>query len=146
MVENDNEFRHFFSNKEEVSKIPPAEIYRAWKLRILTSDELVSLSQRDMMVYFASWGLLAPTTHNSIPQKFRINGTNLDLLLDRSLVLPVSDRDGRQATISMGCVAENVLQAVSAYGLKTNLQFPDVGYEAVKPVKGDSPHDNLIKL
>ena len=133
-------------------KVPQAsqEIYQAWRLRILTSDELVSLSQSEMLVYFASWGLLASTAHNTVPQKFRINDSTLDLFLDRSFVLPVSDKDGKQATISLGCVVENICQAVQAYGLSTKLEFKSISLEDTKPIiegAGDAlAHTLTIKV
>jgi hypothetical protein len=62
---------------QSLRDVPDAEPFLPWKLRVLSRDELSALSpSRDRMTdaqlaYIASFAVLAPTTHNTVPQRFR---------------------------------------------------------------------------
>lgn len=69
--------------------------------------------------YLLEYSLLAPTSHNTVPQLYRIDEAAgaAELWLDRERILPASDPTGREALISIGCALENLHIAASAYGL-----------------------------
>jgi hypothetical protein len=62
--------------------------------------------------------VMAPSSHNTQPWRFRINGTTLDLLADGSRQLRIIDRVRRQLVQSCGCALFNARVAVRAMGYK----------------------------
>lgn len=69
---------------------------------------------------------LAPSSHNTQPWMFRLDGTVVDLLADRTRALPVNDPDDRELTLSCGCALFNLRVAAAAAGLQAKVQtFPD---------------------
>lgn len=106
-----------------MSRVEAPDFSNPRDLPILSPDRLKSLEPEARMKYFASWGVLAPSTHNTVPYKIHLGKDYLTLHLDPSKVLPASDRDGRQATVSMGCALENIHQAAQAYGLDTAMEL-----------------------
>lgn len=99
-------------------------LFSLWDEKILSLVEFQNLSNSskilsdEQLKYFSVFGILAPTSHNSVPQRFQ-RGTkknSLLLLLDRTFILPQSDPDGRQAIVSLGCVVRNIELIASTYG------------------------------
>lgn len=71
---------------------------------------------------------LAPSSHNTQPWLFRLEGQAIALLADRTRALPVNDPDDRELTISCGCALFNLRVAAAAAGLKTQVEsWPDTG-------------------
>lgn len=69
---------------------------------------------------------LAPSSHNTQPWLFRLEGTVIDLLADRTRALPVNDPDDRELTISCGCALFNLRVAAAAAGLQAQVEpWPD---------------------
>jgi nitroreductase len=69
---------------------------------------------------------LAPSSHNTQPWLFRIEGDRIDLLADRTRALPVNDPYDRELTISCGCAAFNLRVAAAAAGLDAVVEWlPD---------------------
>jgi nitroreductase len=60
--------------------------------------------------------VMAPSSHNTPPWRFRIAGTTLDLLADPKRHLSVIDRERRQLVQSCGCALFNARIAVRAMG------------------------------
>ena len=104
----------------------PGAPFEPWQLRILTAAELGALSAVERLGYLACWALLAPTSHNTVPQRFELRPEDgaIGLWIDRGAVLAESDPAGRQATISLGCAIENLLVAANARGLGS---YPSTG-------------------
>lgn len=93
--------------------------------KIFSEQEFASLSNFEQLRYFIQWATLAPNTHNVQPWAFFISEKSyqITVYLDRSRVLPASDKDGRQSVISIGCALENILVAAAAYGKKCSLHI-----------------------
>lgn len=69
---------------------------------------------------------LAPSSHNTQPWLFRINGDVVDVLADRTRALPVNDPHDRELTISCGCALFNLRVAAAAAQLDAVVDvFPD---------------------
>lgn len=69
---------------------------------------------------------LAPSSHNTQPWLFRIEGSTVDLLADRTRALPVNDPHDRELTISCGCALFNLRVAAAAAGLDADIALlPD---------------------
>jgi len=68
----------------------------------------------------------APSLHNSQPWKWVAEGAVLHLYLDRSRILPSTDKTGREAHISCGAALDHVRVAMSAVGWTATVnRFPD---------------------
>jgi nitroreductase len=60
--------------------------------------------------------ILAPSSHNSQPWRFRLAGDAIELRADRTRALPVCDPFDRELTISCGCALMNLMVAARHYG------------------------------
>jgi hypothetical protein len=109
--------------------VPPGSAFDAWRVRVLERAEFDRLGIGEQLEYFAAFALLAPTTHNTVPQRMRIDRDqrSIEFALDRRAILPQSDANGRQATISLGAAIANTVLAAEAYGLAAAMvAHPDV--------------------
>ena len=70
--------------------------------------------------------MLAPSSHNTQPWKFRIESNRIDLFMDEERWLKVCDGDQRELHISLGCCLENLLVAADHFGLGHQVEYlPD---------------------
>ncbi len=101
---------------------------------------------REVCTDWLEFGLLAPTTHNTVPQRFawREKGARLTLLVDRAFVLPESDPCGRQATVSVGCALSQLILAALATGKRCKPEPLSVPGSATTP--GPSEADRYTAL
>ena len=74
-----------------------------------------SLTER--LRFLVRYAVLAPSSHNTQPWKFRISADRLDLFMDQERWLKVADDDQRELHISIGCALENLLVAAEHFGL-----------------------------
>lgn len=83
----------------------------------------LSVPQLQALVQAAT---LAPSSHNTQPWLFRLEGQAIELLADRTRALPVNDPDDRELTISCGCALFNLRVAAAAAGLQAQVEpWPD---------------------
>lgn len=83
-------------------------------------------SLRDRMEFLVRYAVLAPSSHNTEPWRFRIHDDAIDVLMDHSRWLQVADADQRELHISVGCALENLLIAAEHFGLRHSaLLMPD---------------------
>lgn len=87
-------------------------ISRAWSLT------------HDMAATLIGAAVLAPSSHNTQPWLFRVRGSSIDLLADRTRALPVNDPDDRELTISCACALFNLRVAAAHAQLTATLQAP----------------------
>lgn len=71
----------------------------------------------DRIQFLIGYAILAPSSHNTEPWKFRLRDHRLDVLLDYTRWLRVADDDQRELHISVGCAIENLLIAAHHFGL-----------------------------
>jgi hypothetical protein len=68
----------------------------------------------------------APSLHNSQPWQWVAEGVGLHLYVDRSRILPSTDKLGREAHIGCGAVLDHLCVAMAAAGWAANIdRFPD---------------------
>jgi len=68
----------------------------------------------------------APSSHNTQPWLFEIDGDAVTLIADRTRALPVNDPDDRELTISCGAALLNLRVAARATGLDSDVDpLPD---------------------
>lgn len=113
-----------------VQDIPVGDAFNPWRLKILSQDEFLSLGHKCkeslsnlQLAYLCNFNILAPTSHNTIPQRFHIANGKLRIYLDRMFVLAESDPTGRQATVSIGCGLANTDIAARCYGWDTKVSL-----------------------
>lgn len=83
----------------------------------------LSVPQLQALVQAAT---LAPSSHNTQPWLFRLEGSVIELLADRTRALPVNDPADRELTISCGCALFNLRVAAAAAGLHAKVEaWPD---------------------
>lgn len=75
-----------------------------------------ALNVNDQMRVLIQKAVLAPSSHNTQPWRFRVSNTTIDLLADRTRALPVNDPDDRELTISCGCALMNLRIAAAGFG------------------------------
>lgn len=71
------------------------------------------------------YATLAPSSHNTQCWKFRLDDRSVSILPDFSRRCPAVDPDDHHLFVSIGCAAENLVQAALAHGLKGNVAFDD---------------------
>lgn len=67
--------------------------------------------------------VLAPSSHNSQPWKFRLGEGRIEVLPDFSRRCPVVDPDDGHLFKSLGCAAETIVQAATAQGFAAAVDF-----------------------
>jgi len=119
----------------EGSDIPVGAAFDAWRLRALGAAEAAGLDPRALLEYWACLGLLAPTTHNTVPQRIRISAaqSQMAFALDRRVILAESDPTGRQATISLGASIANVTIGAEAAGVSVSTSVYEVDERSIRP-------------
>ena len=82
-----------------------------------SSDEPAVLRE---LVRYAT---LAPSSHNSQCWKFRLGDQSVSILPDYQRRCPIVDPDDHHLFVSLGCAAENLVQAASALGFRGDAVF-----------------------
>jgi hypothetical protein len=97
--------------------------FSAWSLEPLSAAAFDQLDGegtlgRAALLHLLQFSLLAPSTHNSVPQSYELDveRQRVAISLCRRHVLPASDPTGREALASIGCAVENLVFAARAYG------------------------------
>lgn len=81
------------------------------------SDELAQMKE---IVRYAT---LAPSGHNTQCWRFRLENRSIAILPDLSRRTPVVDPDDHHLFVSLGCAAENLVQAARAFGFMGHAEF-----------------------
>ena len=71
------------------------------------------------------YAIIAPSSHNSQPWTFVVDGPEIVLGVDESRWLEVADDDRRELFLSVGCALENLLIAADHFGLDPTLDYHD---------------------
>ena len=80
----------------------------------------------DKLLFLLNYAVLAPSILNTQPWRFRATDTGIELFSDRTRLLPVTDPDGRQLTISCGAALLNLRIALRGFGYRCDRElFPD---------------------
>lgn len=102
-----------------------------------------------LMRELVRYATLAPSSHNTQCWKFRIDNRTISILPDLSRRCPAVDPDDHHLFVSIGCAAENLLQAARANGFDGEARFDastngalQIALEPTKPIA--SPLFNAI--
>ena len=83
-------------------------------------------SPADQWEFLLRYAVLAPSSHNTQPWLFHLNGIKLELRADRRRSCPVVDPEGRQLLMSCGCALFHLRCALHYFGnMGTVTLFPD---------------------
>jgi len=156
-IETEHKTRH------ENPDIKPGPNYEIWNTPQLLPQEFKSLQPEDRLIYLATLGHLAMSTHNTQPWAFEVDKENNqidifldkgelinreeDLVTDKRRVLPLSDEIGRQSSISIGCAVANMIVGAEYYNLNLETTILEVDGSLVKPiVEFDQKEERYVKM
>lgn len=71
----------------------------------------------DRLQFLSRYAILAPSSHNTQPWKFRVVDGQIEVFMDEERWLRVADDDQRELPLSIGCALENLLIAAEHFGL-----------------------------
>jgi len=85
------------------------------------------------------YAILAPSSHNSQPWRFRVDGGTIHVAADESRWLRAADPDRRELFVSLGCAVENLVVAAEGFGLDAAVTYPadDTDRVATVTLEGD---------
>jgi hypothetical protein len=95
-----------------------------------------------LMRELVRYATLAPSSHNTQCWKFSVGNQSVSILPDYQRRCPIVDPDDHHLFISLGCAAENLVQAAAAMGLRGNFTFKagpveslDISLESAKDIR-----------
>jgi hypothetical protein len=93
----------------------------------------VSTGDRDALLHeLVRYATLAPSSHNTQCWRFRLEDGAISILPDLARRCPVVDPDDHHLFVSLGCAAENLIQAALANGLVGHAGFDAAGGGALR--------------
>lgn len=97
------------------------ENYKSWAVEVEDFDR----QETDVakIKFLPNFAVLAPSSHNSQPWRFVVDGKSILVFLEESRRLVKSDKNDRQAFISIGCAIENILIAADYYGYSIRVEY-----------------------
>ena len=75
------------------------------------------------LAFLLRYAILAPSTKNSQPWAFSVQGNRVHLIADLSRGQLVADPDRRELYISLGCALENLLVAAEHFGFRHGVSY-----------------------
>lgn len=87
-------------------------------------------SPEEKIKHVLEYAVLAPSTLNTQPWKFKIEGSRVSFLGDFSKEMKAVDPERRQIHFSLGAVVGNFLVALDKFGLSAKAEFPEEGFAA----------------
>ena len=84
-------------------------------------------SPEEQCKFLLNYAVLAPSTHNSQPWRFKVTGGQVSIFADRRRALPVVDPDDREMIMSCGAALFNFRTALHNYGFNHTVHlFPEL--------------------
>lgn len=95
--------------------------YKPWLIQI---DDFYKLSSKiDKIRFFLNFAVLAPSSHNSQPWRFEADEQKIKIFLEPARRLLYSDKNNRQAHISLGAAITNIITAADYYGFSCSVDY-----------------------
>ena len=80
-------------------------------------------SRAELLAKAVTFAILAPSSHNTQPWSFNLRWDGLEIVLDRSRVLPVADPAAREMIISCGAALQNIRIALRHWGFAARVEI-----------------------
>jgi len=101
-------------------------------------------SPAEQLRFLVRYAVLAPSSHNTQPWRFRLRGETLELHADPTRWLRVADADRRELHLSVGCALENLLVAAERFGVGVEVAYFPEGEASelaarIVPARGAAP-------
>ena len=103
----------------------PAHTTDPWAIRPSQFPERGT--EEEKLGFCLRYALLAPSSHNSQPWRFRFAGRQVDLYADRVRALPVVDPEDRELSISCGAALYNLRLAMRHFGMRSEVELLPAG-------------------
>ncbi len=133
--------RHFFTRGPAIlggsaalsacSSGTDADGYEAVARQVWRPGALDGLAGAALSTELVRYATLAPSSHNTQCWKFAVVDKAITILPDLSRRTPAVDPDDHHLFVSLGCAAENLVQAALAHGLAGEVRF-DAASDAVR--------------
>lgn len=81
----------------------------------------------DQAQFLLQYAILAPSSHNSQPWRFRVSGNEIVVSADESRWLEAADPEKRELYISVGCAIENLCVAAEHFGFDPQVSYHESG-------------------
>lgn len=122
--------------------------YAVWTTPQHTRSEFRSLSKQQQLEYLCLLGHLAASSHNTQPWRYKIDAKKytIEVLVDRTAILPESDPTGRQALVSMGCSVGNILEGARCYALTARVAYASIQPRDVTPLSNPKAKNRYTRL
>ena len=95
--------------------------YKPWLIQI--DDFYKQSDKEDKIKFLLNFAVLAPSSHNSQPWRFETNEQEIKIFLEPARRLLYSDKNNRQAYISLGCAITNIITAADYYGFSCSINY-----------------------
>jgi nucleotide-binding universal stress UspA family protein len=116
------------SASRPVAKRRPAPVSSRGVWAVVEEDFPHWTSIETQLTFLLRYAILAPSTRNSQPWNFSVQGSHIHLLADRRRAQSKADPDLRELYISLGCALENLLVAAEHFGFGHGVSyFPEPG-------------------
>jgi len=76
--------------------------------------------------FLLRYAILAPSSHNTQPWQFTVDGRRIDVFADSSRRLRIADPDRRELFVSLGCALENLLVAAAFFGFEARVTYANI--------------------
>lgn len=86
----------------------------------------------EKILFLLNYAILAPSSHNTQPWLFSIQGHQVDLIADLNRVLPICDPTNRELIMSCGAALHHLRVAARYHGYTSEIEyFPEPDYQAL---------------
>lgn len=109
-----------------------AESYEQVAQRTWRHGEFDGRDHAALLRELVRYATLAPSSHNTQCWKFRIEDRSISVLPDLARRCPTVDPDDHHLFVSLGCAAENLIQAALAHGLRGQAVFDAAGNDTLR--------------
>lgn len=87
------------------------------------SGALDTADMAELLTRTIPFAILAPSSHNTQPWSFHLRWDGLEIVLDRTRVLPVADPAAREMIISCGAALQNIRIALRHWGFGAKVEI-----------------------
>ena len=90
--------------------------------------------------FLLRYAILAPSSHNSQPWAFEVDGGRIEIHAEESRWLRQADANRRELFLSVGCALENLVVAAQHFGLRPSMDFvsTESGPSVLVDLSGDA--------